>query len=359
MKLKSLNCSFLTASDINRLALVNVHTTEQLIAYADLDALSRASSLSVNSLKLIKKFIIGQLSPFPESGEQLLDKYLKRFFIIEFGCKQIDELVLGGIYSSQITEITGSSATGKTQLCFNLIVNMFKAHNSFNCIYIDSNHNFCLKRVLQLFEHANLVPLEKYLKSIQVVNCLNAFHLNDILYSLRKSSSLTSQASSEYLACPNLLIIDNVTCLFNLFKTNNIETNFYLNYTTNALKYLATNMNMAIVCVTNRNYYELSFSLLNNIFNANPSWSTVCSLQILLENVCNGRKTVKYNDNQNEEEDEISVTNENENDENSFCTREINDCNSSIRKFQVTRCTRPDLPVKRVCLFSINQIGIV
>jgi hypothetical protein len=64
MRLKSLNCDFLSESDIIKLNTHGITTSEQLITYADLDALSRLVAIPVKNLKLVKKFIIGQ-SPFP------------------------------------------------------------------------------------------------------------------------------------------------------------------------------------------------------------------------------------------------------------------------------------------------------
>ena len=150
MKLKSLNCDFLTELDIQKLSRANIQTSEQLITYGDIDSLSRLVAIPVKNLKLVKKFIIGQHAPFPQVGTELLAKYIKNLTIIETGNKSLDDLISNGIYSNEITEITGISSTGKTQFCLNLIANMFHKYAKFNCLYIDSNKNFCIKRLTQL-----------------------------------------------------------------------------------------------------------------------------------------------------------------------------------------------------------------
>ena len=109
MKIKSLNCAFLSDSDISNLNRVNIHTSEQIVAYADLDALSRLTQVPIRNLKMLKKFIIGQYAPFPEPANEILSKYVRNLNIINFGCPRIDKLISKGVYSSEITDISGSS----------------------------------------------------------------------------------------------------------------------------------------------------------------------------------------------------------------------------------------------------------
>lgn len=333
MKLKSLNLSFLTDSDILKLNLANIQTTEQLITHADLEALSRQTGIPSKNLRQIKKYIIGQYSPFPEQANVLLDKYIKKLFIVETGCAKIDDLISNGFYSSEISEISGASSTGKTQLCFQLIVNMLAIHPDFSCLYIDSNNNFCPKRVRDLIDHkfkstneADHLRTEKrenILKSIKVVDGINIFNLIDILFKITKS---TTEANKESFLSTNLLIIDNFTTLFNQFKQNSyLEVNFHLNYISSYLKYLANTMKMMILIVSNRSSNEAianSFNLTNS-----PNWVNTPNLIVCLKNV-----------EENEAENK-----------------------SNIKKFEILKRNRPFLndSNKSFCYFSITQSGFV
>jgi len=109
MKIKSLNCAFLSETDITNLNKMNIHTSEQIVSYADLENLSRKSQVSLKSLKMLKKSIIGQYAPFPQLASDLFAKYIRNLLVIKFGCKNIDDLMSKGVYSSEITEITGPS----------------------------------------------------------------------------------------------------------------------------------------------------------------------------------------------------------------------------------------------------------
>lgn len=127
MKIKSLSCKGVEDSDIANLNRVNIHTTEQILTYADLEALSRISTVPLKKLKLLRKFIIGEFAPIPETASQLLSKYSNNLIILKFGCHEIDDLVTGGLYSGDITEITGIS--GK---CFSIfLLRMLKFFNLF------------------------------------------------------------------------------------------------------------------------------------------------------------------------------------------------------------------------------------
>lgn len=323
MKLKSLNSSFLSESDIIKLNLANIQTTEQLVTYADLEALSRLTSIPLKNLKLIKKYIIGQYSPFPEQGNAILDKYIKRLFIVETGCKNIDEIISNGFYSGEISEITGATSTGKSQLCFQLIVNMLSTHQDFSCVYIDSSKNLCTKRINDLLNYKmSSSDSTNLLKSIKLLECSNIFHLLDLLFKITKTgSNQETNNQDSFTLSPNLLIIDNLTTLFNQFKPNSyLEINYYLNYMGNYLKYLANSMKMLIIVVTNRSSYETNANNYN--LTNNPLWLNTPNLIVCLKNV-----------------------NENE---------------TNVKKFEILKRNRPffNESSKSFCYFSVNQNGI-
>jgi RecA/RadA recombinase len=371
MKLKSLNCTFLTDSDILKLNLANVQSTEQLLAYADLESLSRQTKIPLNNLKLVKKFIIGQFSPFPEQANHLLEKCLKRLFTIQFGCKKLDDLCSDGVYSSEISEICGASATGKTQICLNLIVNMFQKYlnQNFSCLYIDSNQNFCIERFVKLLESKFEQISEKILKRTQIINCQNIFQLLETLFKLKKNTSSSSSMSTQnenFIQCPNLLIIDSLSSLFNtLFKNyiNNTESLFYLNYIADNLKYLASQYNMSIVVVTNRNSYELNT---NNLFVSNYSyWYSVPNLIIQLENVANQTTGQSIISNIEHDLENYHLTSDSEEIdiiENETLREENGEKFRFTKKFKVLKCLRAsysaDFVHEQNCYFNINKSGI-
>lgn len=345
MKLKSLNCNFLSENDIKKLNLANIQTSEQLLAYGDLDSLSNLTKIPVKHLKLIKKFIIGQYSPFPEQANQLFDKQSRRLFIIETGSKNMDHLISNGIYSNEITLLNGESSSGKTQFCLNLVANAFFKNSTFNCLYVDSSKNFCAQKVHHLIfnkletnygsnDSQYLIKkseAEKYLKSIKVLDCSNVFHLLDILFKITKSSTtpVSSETTKSECLTTNLLIIDDISTLFNQFKCHfNLDSFYYMSYVANYLKYLAANMNMSIIIVSN----DCENSNKSFIFTS-PAWTTVPNLIL----------NFKFLD-------------ADENDNNSI---------QANRKLEVVKINRPfvnyesSFLTNKYCYFTINNNGII
>ena len=166
-------------------------------------------------------------------------------------------------------------------MCLNLVANMLISYPSFKCLYIDSNNNFCVHRLTQLINSKSFDgsqdenKLKKHLESVRIIECQNVFHLLKVLFQVTKpSSNLASQASSCSLTDsqtnetfnPNLIVIDNLTSLFSMFKSNNqLDIQYFLNYVSNQIKYLASSFNTAIVFTSNIDH-ETSF-IYSSIFN--------------------------------------------------------------------------------------------
>jgi len=55
----------------------------------------------------------------------------------------------GGFYSSQLFEIIGSSGSGKTEFCLNLLKNGYK-NTQDKFLYLDSGQSFCYFRFAKL-----------------------------------------------------------------------------------------------------------------------------------------------------------------------------------------------------------------
>jgi len=176
-------------------------------------------------------------------------------------------------------------------MCLNLIVNMLSSSPSYKCLYIDSANNFCVHRLAQLMNSKNdnkqdesvkNNQLKKNLEAVKLIKCQNVFHLLSILFKITKPSSsllnrpsLNDTQNNENLS-PNLILIDNLSSLFGIFKSNNqLDTQYYLNYLSNQIKYLATSLNIVIIFTSNIDI-EVS-SIYSSIFNESwKSMSNVC-----------------------------------------------------------------------------------
>jgi DNA repair protein RadA len=133
-----------------------------------------AEQYSTWALHRLEKSHVFQ-SSFFSANEMYLSK--KEQPKLSTGCKDLDNILSGGIEQGSLTELYGSSATGKTQLCFTLsvIVQQSKAIGGLDgkAIYIDTENKFSPERILEIAAARSLDTLTT-LKNIDVVNSINS-----------------------------------------------------------------------------------------------------------------------------------------------------------------------------------------
>lgn len=131
---------------------------------------------------------------------------------IPTGSQQLDFALCNG-FRSGVSEITGKSGTGKTQLCLQLTVNAIMPSPIVlvdgEVIYISTKRNFCPQRIIQLIDRAvniweNNVPKEKRrykftresaLKRIHHKLVFSSSELLETVYQLKEDSKVKDQES--------------------------------------------------------------------------------------------------------------------------------------------------------------------
>ncbi len=132
---------------------------------------------------------------------------------ITTGCKALDELLGGGIQTQAITEAFAQFGSGKTQLGFQLSVNVQlpfeKGGLKGNTLFIDTENTFRPQRILDMSKAAGL-DTDKVLKNIFVARAYTSDHqiflidrANEIIeeknIKLIVIDSLTSHFRAEYM----------------------------------------------------------------------------------------------------------------------------------------------------------------
>lgn len=127
---------------------------------------------------------------------------------IKTGSQELDELLGGGVETQAITEFFGRFSSGKTQIGFQLAVNVQKpvSEGGLNggAIFIDTESTFRPERIVQIAEAQNLDP-SQILKNIFVQRAENSDH--QILLA-EKCENLIKEHNIK------LLIVDSLTSLF-------------------------------------------------------------------------------------------------------------------------------------------------
>ncbi|MBL7170115.1 MAG: DNA repair and recombination protein RadA [Candidatus Aenigmarchaeota archaeon] len=95
------------------------------------------------------------------------------------GSKNLDELLGGGIETQAITEFYGQFGTGKSQVAFQLAINVQfpeeKGGLNGNCLFVDTENTFRPNRIIQMAQALEL-DTDKILKNIFVARCYNSDH---------------------------------------------------------------------------------------------------------------------------------------------------------------------------------------
>lgn len=146
-----------------------------------------------------------------EVGFESADKVMERRKVIariHTGSKNLDELLGGGVETQAITEFYGKYSSSKTQVGFQLAVNVQKPNGNgepgSRVLFIDSEATFRPERIIQLAKAAGLDP-EQTLKNIFVARAENTDHQ---MLLIDKSEDLIAKNGIK------LIIVDSLTSHF-------------------------------------------------------------------------------------------------------------------------------------------------
>src|SRR3972149_4075158 len=155
--------------------------------------------------------IVNSVRQMLDIGFETADKILMRknnALKITSGSKNIDTLLGGGIETQAITEAYGQFASGKSQLGFQLAVNvqlpLEKGGLGKNCLFIDTENTFSPNRIVGIAKSFKLEP-EKVLKNIFVARAYNSEH--QVLL-VEKANEMIEQNKI------GIIIIDSLTSHF-------------------------------------------------------------------------------------------------------------------------------------------------
>ena len=117
--------------------------------------------------------------------------------MIETGLKELDKFLDGGIKDGLITSISGQSATGKTQLVFQICLNVL--HNGKEVLFQDTTGEFRPERLVEMMQ------LRKISSSL-----LDKIKVNRVTNTAQQIQGLSKTPLERY----SLIIVDSVTDLF-------------------------------------------------------------------------------------------------------------------------------------------------
>uniref|UniRef100_A0A8C0G4Y0 RAD51 paralog D n=1 Tax=Chelonoidis abingdonii TaxID=106734 RepID=A0A8C0G4Y0_CHEAB len=162
--------------------------------------------LSTQALVAVRRVLLAQFSAFPVNGADLYEELKSSTAILSTGSRSLDRLLDSGLYTGEVTELTGAPGSGKTQVCLSIAVST--SHDlKQNVLYVDSTGGFTASRLLQLAQTRTGDEEEQVsaLQRIQVARVFDVYKMLDVLQELRCSVSqqvtnhVTRDGSSGHL----------------------------------------------------------------------------------------------------------------------------------------------------------------
>ena len=162
-------------------------------------------------------------------------------YMIKTGLRELDRFLGGGIKEGLVTSISGQSATGKTQLTFQICLNAL--HNDGkDILFQDTTGTFRPERLVQMMQLQKISP--SLLDKIKVNRITNTGQQIQRLSKIRMNSDLLDYS---------LIIIDSITDLFSFEyskKEQSLEKHISFMKYMHSLSSIAINRKIPII-VTN------------------------------------------------------------------------------------------------------------
>jgi len=164
------------------------YTTIESLSWLNPEELSEKTGIDFEIAKTIITEAISNIDQKPVSAADLLLKEEKRLKITT-GSTELDKLLGGGIFTGEITEVSGEFASGKTQLCFQLCINVQlppeQGGLEGGVYYIDTEGTFSSTRIVQMAQSKGLDP-KNLLRNIAVTRTYNSDHLTFLIMNVEQ-----------------------------------------------------------------------------------------------------------------------------------------------------------------------------
>lgn len=185
------------------------------LAKFDKSRLARKTKLTLDECEDILNAIKPKRPHYVMKASEIL---IRPFDRVRTLIPELDDLLGGGIKCGQITEISGESAAGKSNICaqMGIVVMLPQAKKGYDgdVLFIHTEGEGKLKLAIKRFQtlaesidQASLIATK-----LHVMNCCNEFELVEIVN--RLPETLKERPSVK------LIIIDSITCAFISFDEN-------------------------------------------------------------------------------------------------------------------------------------------
>ncbi|XP_033748704.1 DNA repair protein RAD51 homolog 4-like [Pecten maximus] len=237
----------LTESVHGRLREAGIKTVSDLIV-ADIETLSQSTEIPYKELLALRRVLLAQNASFPVSGKDMYETAMTSISILTTGCNRVDNLLDGGLYTGEVTEIAGEIAAGKTQFCMTCASTVICRAKQ-NVYYIDTCGALSVERVLQIAEHSGQEIQES---TFQRMRCHQAFDIFSLLSELENLRCQILQQTDGFYSNMKLLVVDNLaSVIYPVLGGQQMDGHGLMVTLSRKLKQLAVDCSIAVLITNN------------------------------------------------------------------------------------------------------------
>ncbi|KAJ7387110.1 DNA repair protein rad51d [Desmophyllum pertusum] len=283
-RLLSLSC--MKPNLLDALRQNGINTVADFIS-CDVDRLARTILVPSEDLSSLQKTVIAQASAFTMNGSDFYEDMMSRFCILSSGCDNLDELLDGGLYTGELTEIVGAAGVGKSQICMSIA--MFTAtETKNNVLYIDTGGSLSATRIKEMLQgwNSSLDDQEVHdiLSRISVIQAFDIFSVLEALESVRQricnQGDDGDDDSTQHL---RIIIVDSVAGVISpILGGQQIHGHSLMVNLSRILKSLAVEHSVAVV-ITNNVVTDSSKSSFSTKPALGPTWAHVPNTRLFIQ----------------------------------------------------------------------------
>ncbi|XP_053297459.1 DNA repair protein RAD51 homolog 4 [Pleuronectes platessa] len=203
-------CPGLEEDLIRDLRAADIKTVEDLVS-SDIEELAQKCSASYKALFAIRRVLLAQHTAFPVSGADLYEELLSSTAILSTGNPSFDKLLDSGLYTGEITELSGGPGSGKSQVCFGVAVHISHQLKQ-SVIYIDTTGGLSAGRLLQMLQ-TETSDTEAQMEALQRIHVFRSFDIFSLLDCLHGLSGGGLQQASVGGGSVKAVIVDSVSAV--------------------------------------------------------------------------------------------------------------------------------------------------
>lgn len=278
-------CPALSESVVTSLKKSKIRTVIDFLV-KDIEEIAQTCGIPYKDLLVIRRVLLAQYSGFAVNGADVYNNAVSSMSILSTGCKQIDDLLDGGLYTAEVTEVAGELASGKTQFCLTCAA-VVSADCCKNVLYIDTQGSFSAERLLEIIQTRRKdQDNDDILKRIR---CTTAIDIFDVLSVLENTRYNLSKQNDDYYGNLKLLILDNVaSIIYPILGGQQVDGHSLMVQLSQKLKQLAVNFSLAVLVINN-----ILLSSDDKLVSLGRTWSYVPHTRVILSNATTDNKQLR------------------------------------------------------------------